>query len=363
MSHRIWLTGAFSLFALFLLWFVSIRQSLLFLVGVGLGAVLAGARFGFTTGWRNLINQRDASGVLAQLVLLAIAAAVSIPLLAAFPGELSAALGPLSISLLIGAFVFGAAMQIADGCGSGTLYKAGLGIPLNMAILPMFALGSFLGSAHLGWWLELGAYQPVSLVSTYGASAALLLTFLGLALLAVMSWLWSKTAPSVKSVWNKTALIGAVLLAILAILNLIIAGQPWGVVYGFGLWAAKIAQAAHLFDPTGNAFWGQPVNAQALQQSVFLDITSITNIGILAGALWISARKNTDATKALTTTQWVVGLVAGFLLGYSSRLAFGCNVGAMVSGISTGSVHGWIWVVMAFMGSLIGVRIRRYYGY
>lgn len=79
--------------------------------------------------------------------------------------------------------------------------------------------------------------------------------------------------------------------------------------------------------------------------------------------MWISARKNTDATKALTTTQWVVGLVAGFLLGYSSRLAFGCNVGAMVSGISTGSVHGWIWVVMAFMGSLIGVRIRRYYGY
>jgi len=93
---------------------------------------------------------------------------------------------------------------------------------------------------------------------------------------------------------------------------------------------------------------------------VLLDITSITNIGILGGALWISARASGE-TKPLTSKQWMVGLVAGFLMGYSSRLAFGCNIGAMLSGISTGSVHGWIWVPLAFAGTLIGVRIRRYY--
>ena len=54
-----------------------------------------------------------------------------------------------------------------------------------------------------------------------------------------------------------------------------------------------------------------------------------------------------------------IGLAAGFLLGYSSRLAFGCNVGAMVSGISTGSVHGWVWVPLAFAGTLVGLRVRR----
>ena len=112
-----------------------------------------------------------------------------------------------------------------------------------------------------------------------------------------------------------------------------------------------------------NASWSQPVNATALQQSVFLDLTSITNIGILAGALWIFSRNKTDKLNKLNTQQWIVGIIAGFLLGYSSRLAFGCNVGAMVSGISTGSIHGWIWVMMAFLGSLIGVRVRRYFGY
>ena len=90
-------------------------------------------------------------------------------------------------------------------------------------------------------------------------------------------------------------------------------------------------------------------------------MTSITNIGILAGALWVAPKRPQEA-RQLTGTQWAVGLVAGFLLGYSSRLAFGCNVGAMVSGISTGSIHGWIWVPMAFAGTLIGVRLRRRFG-
>ena len=150
---------------------------------------------------------------------------------------------------------------------------------------------------------------------------------------------------------------------ILAVINLVIAGQPWGIVYSFGLWGAKIAQAANLFDPASNAFWSQASNATALQQSVFLDVTTITSLGILAGALLVFAGKRGDAQKKLTPTQWAVGIIAGFLLGYSSRLAFGCNVGAMVSGISTGSLHGWIWVVLAFAGSLAGVRIRKHYGY
>ncbi len=363
MKNRALLIVLFTLFTGFLFWFVSIRQSLLFIVGIGLGLALAGARFGFTTGWRNLIEQRDASGVLAQLVLLAIAAGISIPLLAKFSTELNAALGPPSISLLIGALVFGAAMQIADGCGSGTLYKAGLGIPLNMAILPVFALGSFLGSAHLGWWLELGHLQPVGLVTELGASKALLVTYIGLLVLGLAAWAWSKTAGPTRQLFNKTLLVGAVVIALLAVLNLLIAGQPWGVVYGFGLWAAKIAQATQLFDPTLNTFWSQPVNAAALEQSIFLDLTSITNLGILAGALWVFSRKSGQASQRLTAKQWMVGIIAGFLLGYSSRLAFGCNVGAMVSGISTGSLHGWIWVAMAFIGSLFGVRIRRYFGY
>ena len=347
--------GTLALFG-WLLWSVSSRQALLLLVGVGLGATLAGARFGFTTGWRHLVESRDPAGVYGQIVLLALLAALSMPILAHFP-ETTAALGPPSVSLLVGAFVFGACMQVADGCGSGQLYKAGLGVPLNMAILPLFALGSFLGSAQLNGWLALGATEPVGLVQRWGVGGALAATLAGLAVITLGVGAWSGQHFSVRRIPRRW-LWGALGLALLATLNLMIAGQPWGVVYGFGLWGAKAATALGLFDPTQNAFWSDPGHAERLRETLLLDVTSITNIGILAGALWVAARRP-QTPRALTRKQWAIGLVAGFLLGYSSRLAFGCNVGAMVSGISTGSVHGWLWVPMAFLGTLVGLRVRR----
>ena len=347
--------GTLALFG-WLLWSVSARQALLLLVGVGLGATLAGARFGFTTGWRHLVESRDPAGVYGQIVLLGLLAALSMPILAHFP-ETTAALGPPSISLLVGAFVFGACMQVADGCGSGQLYKAGLGVPLNMAILPLFALGSFVGSAQLNGWLALGATEPVGLVQRWGVGGALAATLAGLAVITLGVGAWSGQHFSVRRIPRRW-LWGALGLALLATLNLMIAGQPWGVVYGFGLWGAKAATALGLFDPTQNAFWSDPGHAERLHQTLLLDVTSITNIGILAGALWVAPRRPQDA-KPLTGQQWLIGLAAGFIMGYSSRLAFGCNVGAMVSGISTGSVHGWLWVPMAFLGTLVGLRVRR----
>jgi uncharacterized protein len=345
-------------FFILLVWSVSVRQAVLFLVGIGYGVVLAGARFGFTTGWRNLVEHRDPRGVYGQLLLLALAAMLAMPLLGHFT-ELHAALGPPSVSLLVGAFVFGAAMQIADGCGSGTLYKAGVGVPLNMGILPLFAIGSFLGSVQMHDWLSLGQLQPVGLVQAWGAGPALAATLAALAVLAVLVRLWTGSGkPPIEKRW----VWGAIALAVLATINLVIAGQPWGVVYGFGLWAAKGAQALGVFDPARNPFWGDAGNAQRLAQSALLDVTSITNIGLLGGALWVSARKPPSA-KPLTPLQWAIGLAAGLVLGYSSRLAFGCNVGAMFSGISTGSVHGWIWLVMAFLGTLLGVRLRRRFAF
>lgn len=353
------LIAAVIVFTGFLVWSVALRQAVLFLIGLGFGLVLAGMRFGFTAGWRNLIENRDPSGVLAQLVLMGAAAVLCFPLLGLYPHSLEAALGAPSFSLLIGSFVFGACMQLASGCGSGTLFNAGMGFTTNMAVLPMFAIGSFLGAANLRDWLSLGSLPTYGMVSHLGVSASLPLTLAGLALIGFGVVRWSGRG---KPLWNRRLLIGALLLAVLAALNLIIAGQPWGIVYGLGLWAAKAATAAHLFNPAANAFWSEPTNAMTLSQSVFLDVTSITDIGILAGALIIAIGRPRSKYRHRTAKQWGIIVLAGFLLGYSSRLAFGCNIGAMVSGISTGSVHGWIWAPMAFMGSILGVRLKRHFG-
>jgi hypothetical protein len=45
-------------------------------------------------------------------------------------------------------------------------------------------------------------------------------------------------------------------------------------------------------------------------------------------------------------------------MGYGARLAFGCNIGGLLAGISSGSLHGWLWLLAGFCGTLVGVRLR-----
>ena len=341
-------------------WLVGLRQGFLFLIGIGFGAVLAGVSFGFTTGWRVWIRERDPTGFLAQLLAIGLAMLVSIPLIASHD-ELNGAFAPLSVSLVIGAFVFGAAMQIADGCGSGTLYKAGLGNGFSLAVLPGFIAGSFLGAAHLDRWLALGSLPPVSLPDLFGPSLALLLQLI--ALCGLGWWLWSRRKRT-DTRWRPRAIyIGAALLALFGVLNLIVAGQPWGIVYGLGLWGAKIATWLGA-DLASNAYWGREAQQLHIESSLLTDITSVTNLGLLIGALiTANARGHARPQTQASARQWLIAVVTGLVLGYSARLAFGCNVGAYFAGISTGSLHGWVWMAAAFAGSLlIGVPLRERLG-
>jgi uncharacterized membrane protein YedE/YeeE len=111
----------------------------------------------------------------------------------------------------------------------------------------------------------------------------------------------------------------------------------------------------------GFAFWSGAGNAERLTQSLLLDITSVTDFGLLLGAGIAARWKGPLAAQvSLPTRLWIVGALAALLMGYASRLAYGCNVGAFFSGISTGSLHGWVWFIAAFAGSLLGVRLRNH---
>ena len=353
-----------------------VRQGLLVLLGIGFGVVLQGARFGFTTGWRDFIESRNPQGLWAQMLLLGLAAALTLPLIAGSGGELVGAVSPLTISLLLGAFLFGLAMQVTDGCGSGTLYKAGAGAPLSLAVLPTFMLGSFLGASHQPAWIALGGLPAVDLLQ-FGVPTAVLITVAGCALVALIAALmarrepvstalnvsWSGGAASVScptppSLWARRWWLGALLLAGLYVLHLLVAGQPWGIVYGIGLWGAKIAGAVG-WSPVDDAFWGVGPHALRLAEPLLADVTSVTNIGLIYGALAASRWNGTPNISSPSTKRLIIASIAGLVLGYSSRMAFGCNVGAYLGGIASASLHGWVWFVLAFIGSIYGVRLRK----
>src|SRR5699024_7382148 len=140
-----------------------------------------------------------------------------------------------------------------------------------------------------GWWLDLGTLEPVSLLDSAGLSGALISTFVGLAVLAAAAAWRGKQTNERTSVFNKTLLIGAVLLAILAVLNLVIAGQPSGAVHGLCVWAAMMAHAALVCDPTTTAVWIVATHDLNLDRTVFLDYITITSLGILGDALFVFA--------------------------------------------------------------------------
>lgn len=328
------------------------RFGLLFLIGLGLGATLEGLRFGFAGPWRAMIVNRDPSGLLAQLVAIALVAIVAIPLITAHGGELIGAHAPVGFAMIGGAFLFGAAMQVVMGCGSGTLVNAGSGNPVSLLALPFFAIGSFAGASHLIWWTGLGAL-PVIVADGPGG---VVVTLLGLAALAGALILMA--APGLRRIPGRLW-VAAVLVALLALTNLVVAGQPWGVVYGLGLWAAKGAQALGA-DLAASAFWAAEVNADRVRETLLTDATSLTNLGLIGGAFLVTFWRHgyTQPIPRLPLRAWAAVAVAGLVLGYSSRLAFGCNVGAFFSGISTGSLHGWVWFVCAFAGSWVGIVLR-----
>ena len=333
--------------------FVGARFALMLLIGLGFGVALEGLRFGFAGPWRAMILRREPAGILAQLLSIAVVACVAIPLLAAHPNELTGAQAPIGFAMIGGAFIFGAAMQVVLGCGSGTLVNAGSGNPIGLLALPFFALGSFAGAYHLIWWTNLGALPILTLRGAPG----LAITLVGLALVAAMLiWL---AKPGTRQLPRRYVL-AALALAALAIANLVVAGQPWGVVYGLGLWAAKGATALGA-DLSGSAFYAASTSVERLNASVLTDYTSLTNFGMIAGAFGVAAWRSGGLSQPLPTypvRAWIATVIAAILLGYSSRLAFGCNVGAFFSGIATGSLHGWVWFAAAFAGAFFGIRIR-----
>lgn len=332
------------------------RAGLLLAVGIGFGLVLEGLRFGFAGPWRQLIAEGDPRGLLAQLLAIGLAAAALFPLLAASPLELAPAHAPVGVGMILGAFVFGAAMQVVMGCGSGTLVNAGSGNLIGLVALAGFVGGAFLGTLHGGFWAALGQLPVISAQSVAGSGGGLLLTLAALGLLAAALVL--RAAPG-KRMPAPRLLIAAALLAALAVANLVIGGQTWGVVYGLGLWGAKIATGLGA-ELSATAFWSAPANAARLEASLLTDVTSLTNIGLILGAFLVMRGRATPGAPVapLALRGWLGVVAAGIVLGYASRVAFGCNVGAFFSGISSGSLHGWVWFAAAFAGSVVGLRLR-----
>lgn len=158
-----------------------------------------------------------------------------------------------------------------------------------------------------------------------------------------------------KNAW--TYVIGAILLSVFQIVTLATTGNSWGVSGAFANWGAWLYRAVG-----GNVdkwYYFSTPGAQATLNGGFLnDPGSIRNLGIILGALMATLLASQFKIKKIKSKKQVVAaIIGGLLMGYGARISFGCNIGALYSGIASLSLSGWVFGLFLFLGAMIGSKL------
>ncbi|MBC3190692.1 YeeE/YedE family protein [Pseudonocardia sp. C8] len=348
-------------------------------LGLALGFTLFHSRFGFTSGWRQLVAVGQGAAIRAHMVMLGTASVLFAVILAsgtALAGEPRGYTSPIGIGLVVGAFLFGLGMQVGGSCASGTLFAVGSGQSAIVLTLFGFVVGSmFAVLTHTFWTRTVPQGPSVNLAQVLGYPGALAATLLVLAAITVVTWVVARrrTPPPVErppsargaarvlqGSWPMWA--GAIVLAVLNAAVLFVSAAPWGVTSAFALWGSKFLELLGV-DVASWAYWQVPANAKSLAGPVLADRISNLDIGIMIGALVASALGGAFVLHRRIPWKLALGAVlGGIAMGYGARLAGGCNIGAYFSGIASFSLHGWIWAVVALGGTWVGLRLRPLFG-
>jgi uncharacterized protein len=328
--------------------------------GFGLGIAFVRAEFSYTASWRRFLSKGDAGGLIGGLIVIAIAAVAVVPVAALFP-HYGGAIAPLGPSLIIGAFTFGIGMQLANGCGSGTLYTAGSGSGRMLIALACFIIGSVFGSLSLPSFLALGGVDPILASDYLGAWGGLAATLVSIALAAAL-FAFIANRRGANFIPSRSYIIGGIAIGLLSIFVFAAGGHPWSVTFGYTVWGAKIASTLG-YDFSAAPFWQWPGPQHALNDSILNDTSSLTDFGLLLGAMAAAA-----AAKPFAAQNWppakslIAAGLGGLIMGWGARLGFGCNIGAFVGGVASGSLHGWVWFACALPGCWVGLQIRPLFG-
>ncbi|WP_210367470.1 YeeE/YedE family protein [Bacillus sp. REN3] len=382
MQRPLVLLGTIAAFIIYIsiVFVVNWTQGTLFIIGLALGMTLLHARFGFTSAFRRLVSVGNVQGLQAHMLMLAIASTLFAIILSSgftFTGVAPEGnVSPVGISLIVGAFLFGIGMQLGNGCASGTLYAVGGGASSMVLTLISFIAGSVLGAYHFTFWMEDTPSLPaISLAEStglgyFGAWIVQLLAFAVIYFVTIQIAKrkkppMMKPLPTIggfkKIVRGSWPLFGAaIVLALLNALTLAVKGNPWGITSAFALWGGKALMAIGIDVSTWGYFSGS--KGEALANTVLADATSVMNFGIILGAFVSAAAQGTFKPTKIKPGIAGAAIIGGLLMGYGARLAFGCNIGAYFSGIASFSIHGWIWAVMALLGTFLALFIRPLFG-
>lgn len=150
--------------------------------------------------------------------------------------------------------------------------------------------------------------------------------------------------------WNPTAAVIAA--GILSAYYFGLTGTYWAVTGEFTRWGGEILQSLGV----NTEEWGY-YKIISLDGTIFSRIDGLMILGMFAGciaaALWAN---NIGIRMPQNRIRIVQALVGGALAGFGARLAMGCNLASLFTGIPQFSLHAWFFTITTAIGSYAGVK-------
>lgn len=372
-------------------------------VGLTLGILFQKGRFCFVHAFRDLFAFKDnrvTKGVFVAVVLTMLLWSVAFHL-GYYQGFWTPGWG---LTGLIGGFVFGVGMTYAGGCASGTLYRAGQGYIHFWIVLASMGVGYLVFSLLFptldslyfapltfgeGFTLFESTDLPAPVVAVVfalafalfyvyvvgrdtdagprkssAADAASVQIHPGAVVRGTRATIqgtkdyfqgfreiddWKAAS---KRPWDpRTAALGITAVAVL-----------WFAVHGIvgitgpeSRWTAYILQSVG-YDAEGLEYWGSILFAgEGVHVTTDMIMIAFVIVGAGVAALWSGDfRVRRPKTQRLPNA-----VVGGLLMGFGSRIAPGCNIGNIYSGVASLSMHSFI----AGAGIIVGVYVMTHWMY
>jgi hypothetical protein len=138
--------------------------------------------------------------------------------------------------------------------------------------------------------------------------------------------------------------------------------EPWGITTGLTLWAAQPLQAAG-WNLAAQPFWRIEWAREALLGPTLANHASLSDVGLVLGALAAAAWDGGLRHRVpLGSPGALSAVMGGLLMGVGARQSYGCNVGAFIGGVASGSLHGFVWLLAVIQGCWLGIRLRPRFG-
>ena len=384
-------------------------------IGLGFGYVLSRAISGFA----GSVNRACRTGSTQLMRTLAFMFFISSIVVAGFAfrdenfAQLDLWINPVNLGLIVGAAVFGFGMSLSSCCASGVMQDVAMASPRAIITLIFFGIGVFVGFPlqYSQAWIEKsvvsterglqkggGVYFPdyFKWDGFNGYLGAIVLTGI-LCLVVYKACMWYETKRKAAGTFTGvgteklqasayeydltkakffsrdtyyhifvkpfTLKEGAVGLTILFTVLLAVFKSEWGASTPYGLWVARVLITFGV-DPEKIMIFANTTMGGAFETPLLEQAVSVQDIGICLGAvvyMLLSGEFIASVKEAMGITPkeafWYV--IGGFTMGFGTRLAQGCNAGALYSPIAAFSLSGWVFLPFMVLGGILGNRVYK----